>query len=291
MGKKAVVFGAQGQLGHELVLALTERGVDVVALGRGDVDVTDRSAVAEALATHTPTWVFNGTAYNAVDLAEQEVDAAFFLNGVIPGQLSAASREVGATFMHFSTDYVFGDGFTSPIDESHSPAPLSSYGRSKHLGERLALQNNARAFVLRCCGLYSERRNNFVRTMLKYGLAGRRLTVVRDQMVSPTWVGPLARFAVDVMEQDVYGTYHAVAGGGCSWFDYAKKIFDVLGVEADLWPIDQKSWGAAARRPAYSVLDNGMARALGIAPLEDWDVALEAFLERHGEALLKEFQP
>ena len=279
MGKKAVVFGAKGQLGHELVRELEEREVEVVALGREDVDVTDRRAVDGALAKHAPHWVFNGTAYNAVDQAEREVDAALLLNGTVPGQLAAASREVGATFMHFSTDYVFGDGFSSPIDESMTPAPLSAYGRSKLLGERLTLQNNARAFVLRCCGLYSERRQNFVRTMLKYGLAGRRLTVVHDQMVSPTWVAPLARFAVDVMEQDLYGTYHAVAGGGCSWFEYASKIFEVLGVDVDLWPVDQKSWGAAASRPAYSVLDNAMARVVQVQALEPWDVALEAFLE------------
>lgn len=287
--KIALVFGAQGQLGHALSKTLRAQGHTVHALGRADVDATDYTAVLAALQRIKPDWVFNGTAYNAVDQAEEERDAALLLNAMVPGHMAAACGEVGARFMHFSTDYVFGAGFTQPIDESEHAQPISAYGKSKRLGEQLAMQNNADTLVVRCCGLYSERRNNFVRTMLKHGLAGRRLTVVHDQMISPTWVKPLASVCVDLMHTPVRGIYHAVSHGECSWFAYAKKVFEVLDIKADIWPINQAEWGAAAPRAAYSVLDNAMLRALNLDAFMPWDEALEAFLKEHGAALVAEF--
>ncbi len=285
---KHLVFGARGQLGGRLTLELEARGAEVVALGRADVDVTDAAAVRDALAAHAPDVVFNGAAYNAVDLAEAEPDAAMRLNAYAPGVLAAASREAGAVFVHYSTDYVFGDGHAAPIDESHAPTPMSVYGRSKLLGERVALANNPRTFVVRCCGLYSARRRNFVRTMIHHGLKGTPLRVVSDQHVSPTWVAPLARTSLELCRTGLFGTYHAVAHGECSWHEYASAIFELTGIEADLTPVLQADWGAAAPRPSYSSLDNMMLRQLGLDDLSHWRDDLATFLAEHGEAIVSQ---
>ncbi len=255
------------------------RGVDI-----DDCDVTDPDAVRTLFGEGTPSVVYNTAAYNAVDGAETDYEAALALNGVAPGRLAAAARKVGATFVTYSTDYVFGDGHANPIDESQDPAPLSRYGRSKVVGERSALQNNPRTIVVRTTGLYSAVGKNFVKTMVNLGRAGKRLTVVSDQYVSPTWVDPLARASVDLVEHDVAGVYHFTAEGACSWHELAGRIFEILDIPADLHPTTADEWGAAARRPAFSALDSSLVRALGIVP-QRWDDMLETFLERHRESL------
>ncbi|MEM1350304.1 MAG: dTDP-4-dehydrorhamnose reductase [Myxococcota bacterium] len=291
MADTALILGAAGQLGAALADLFADQGRAYVGLDRHQCDVTDPASVARALREHEPAVVFNCAAYNAVDQAEDEPDAAFRLNALAPGLIAASSRELGATTVHFSTDYVFGDGHTQPIDEGCTPEPLAHYARSKALGERAVLQNNPKSYVVRVCGLYSRRRHNFVRTMLKHGLAGRPLTVVADQVVSPTWVVPLARVTARLVHAGVHGTYHAVAHGECSWFEYARTIFDALGVlgQVDLNPTARKDWGAKARRPEYSVLDNRMLRVLGLDDLEGWEPMLRRFLQAHGEALVAEF--
>lgn len=291
MSTTTLVFGAHGQLGSALCALLDARGHDLVALTREGCDVTDPRALHETFARVQPGLVFNATAYNLVDAAEGAPDDALALNALAPAQIAALCRQHGATLMHFSTDYVFGPGHTRPIDESQQPAPCSVYGRSKWLGEQLVARNCPASYVVRCCGLYSARRANFIQTMLRHGLAGRPLRVVHDQHVSPTWVQPLARVAVAITEREVFGTYHAVAHGGCTWYEYAKKIFEVLGVEVDLEPTTQAEYGAPAPRPGYSVLDNALLRLQGLDDMAPWDEALELFLVKHGEALLAAHAP
>ena len=278
-----VIFGAQGQLGH----ALAARLPDARAVGRAMCDVTNAAQISAVLSGGARV-VYNATAYNHVDKAEHQADEAFAINGFAPGRLAAAARAVSSRFVHYSTDYVFGDGHLMPIDETQQPAPLSVYGRSKLHGELLARQNNPDTLVIRTTGLYSHHRHNFVKTMINLAVSGRRMTVVSDQRVSPTWAESLADTSVELAEADVVGVYHVTAQGECSWFQLAGRIMEILGITGDLHPVDQVTWGAAARRPAYSALDDAMLRATGIARLGRWDDELERFLHKHGAALLEE---
>lgn len=287
----AVIFGAQGQLGFELAELLEAKGAGVVRVSREDVDVTDLQAIWDVFDEVSPTHVFNCTAYNAVDQAEEERDNALLLNGVVPGVMASAAAEEDAVFVHFSTDYVFGEGHTRPIDESHAPSPLSAYGRSKWLGEQRALQHNANSYIIRCCGLYGERRANFVRTMVRMALLERPLKVVSDQMISPTWVRPLARQVHAILHAEPpYGVYHAVAHGVTSWFDYAGAIFEILDLKPSLSPVLQADWSAAARRPSYSVLDNALLRLGELDEMPDWRTSLEAMLREYGAQIMGEEQ-
>lgn len=280
----SLIFGFQGQLGN----ALSARLPDATTVDRATCDITRDDQVDALVAASQPGIIFNAAAYNLVDSAEQERDLALAVNGVAPGRIAAAARRVDARFVHFSTDYVFGEHHTDPIDESYPPAPLSAYGRSKWLGELLALQNNTKTFVIRSTALYSHRRKNFVRTMIEHAVAGKRLTVVNDQFVSPTWVESLADVTLEVAKSDVFGVYHATSQGGCSWFEFANRLFEILGMNADLHPVDQAAWGAAARRPSYSVLDDAMLRAGRFDRIGRWDDELERFLALHGAALVEE---
>lgn len=274
---KALVFGRDGQLGWELVRQLRRAGREVVALDRDGCDVLVAEAVEEAIEAAGADVVYNCTAYNAVDRAEEDVAGAVALNAVAVGRMAAAVQRGGGRFVTVSTDYVFGEGHSVPISETEPPAPLSAYGRSKREGEVLALDQCSKAFVVRTTGLYSHRRPNFVKTMLKHALAGNPLTVVEDQKMSPTWVRPLARVLTELPERAQPGVYHAVAHGGTSWLGFAGKIFEVFGVDANLKGIKAAEWGAAAVRPSYSVLDNAMLRGVGLDLFEPWDDALERF--------------
>lgn len=281
-----LIIGNRGQLGRALQGQLSEG--DTVGVDLEECDATNSKEVAATFEEVDPRLVFNTCAYNAVDRAETDWETALAVNGLAPGRIAARCRERDAVFVHYSTDYVFGDGYTDPIDESRSPSPLSRYGRSKLLGERLALQNNARTFVVRTTGLYSAQGQNFVRTMIKHALAGTELNVVNDQFVSPTWVEPLATASIELASLDVYGIYHITAQGGCSWYELAGRTFEILGLDADLHSTTSEEYGSPARRPPYSVLDDALLRAVGLERLERWDDMLERFLRRHGDELIEQ---
>lgn len=289
--KQYLVVGAQGQLGWELVRQLERAGREVVGLGRNDCDVATIASVRGALQAHQPEVVFNAAAYNAVDDAEREADEAFRVNALGAGNVARACREIEARLIHFSTDYVFGHGHASAIDESETPAPLSQYARSKWQGEKLVARNLRESFVIRTTGLYSHRRHNFVHTMVKHGLAGTDLTVVDDEFMSPTWVRPLAEVAIELSHTDLYGTYHAVAHGDCSWHEFAGAIFEILDIDANLSPTTADEWNAPARRPEYSALDNRMLRMVGIDEFKNWRPMLETFLDEYGDEIIAKFAP
>ncbi|MEZ4459359.1 MAG: dTDP-4-dehydrorhamnose reductase [bacterium] len=274
MSDEILVFGSNGQLGFEICAQSGAFGID-----RATCDVLDHGSLRTILHARRPRVVFNCTAYNAVDKAEEEVDHAVALNGVLPGVMARYCKEVGARFVHFSTDYVFGDGHKRPIDESHQPEPLSAYARSKWMGEQAVMHNHPDSLIIRTTGLYSDRRHNFVHTMLKLGRERGELTVVADQHIAPTWVRPLARVSLKLIERDFGGVVHAVNHGGVTWHGFAQKIFDLSNMQVKVHATTQEEWGAAARRPYYSVLDNAVLRTLGIDEFEPWDFALEQFLK------------
>lgn len=283
MTDEFLVFGSNGQLGWEICAQSGAVGID-----RATCDVRDHGAIKSILSGRRPRVVFNCTAYNAVDKAEDDTDTAIAINGIIPGVLARYCREVGARFVHFSTDYVFGDGHSKPIDESHIPEPLSAYARSKWMGEQAVMHNHPDSLIVRTTGLYSARRSNFVKTMLKLGRERGELTVVDDQYVAPTWVRPLADVSLKLVTRDFGGIVHAVNHGGVTWHGFAQKVFELSDLPVTLHATTQEKWGAVARRPSYSVLDNSVLRGFGLDDFEPWDVALAKFLtqtlpdSRHG---------
>ena len=285
---RCVIVGAQGQLGTALARTFDLDG-DVVPLGHADLDILDAARVRDTLDRLRPTHVLNTAAWNQVDRAETEREPAFALNAGAVGTLAEACQRLGATLVHFSTDYVFDGRRAIPYTEDDAPNPLSVYGESKLAGERLALKRCERAFVMRVCGLFglavSSRATNFVETMLRLAAAGRPIRVVADQVLTPSYTVDLARKVWRVLARGRPGLYHLTSAGQTSWHDFAAAVFRLGGVTADLAPTTAAAYGAPARRPAYSVLAHTRLAELGEDDLRPWDAALAAYLAERTPAV------
>jgi dTDP-4-dehydrorhamnose reductase len=278
-----VVIGAAGQLGFDLVRTYAREGT-LLPLTHADLDVLDADAAAGVLRELRPTHVLNTAAYNQVDRAEDDRAAAFALNARAVGTLAELCQELGATFVQFSTDYVFDGGQTSPYAEGDEPRPVNVYGDSKLAGERLAQERCERTYVFRVCGLFGAARSsgkggtNFVHTMLRLARDGRPIRVVADQVLTPSYTHDLARKVWDVLAVGVPGLYHLTNAGETSWYDFAREVFRLGGLAPDLTPVTAAEFGARARRPVYSVLAHTALRALGADDLRPWNEALAAYL-------------
>jgi dTDP-4-dehydrorhamnose reductase len=283
---KYALIGAAGQLGRDLQSRLPG---EVVAWTREQADLTCPVELRAALEALRPDIVVNCAAYNLVDRAESDPMAAFAVNVWGVRDLALACRDLGCVLIHFSTDYVFGldENHRTPLTETDAPGPISVYGMSKLAGEYLVRSLCPRHFVLRTCGLYGVwgsggKGGNFVETMLRLAGQGKPLRVVADQTCTPTYTVDLAAATVSLTATGRFGLYHVTNSGCCSWYEFAEAIFERAGIKPDLTPISSRDFGAAARRPAYSVLSNGVYQALGLPPLRPWQEALTAYLDERG---------
>jgi dTDP-4-dehydrorhamnose reductase len=284
---RCVLIGAAGQLGHDLARTFDLPGA-LIPLVRADLDLLDRSALARLLSELRPTHVVNTAAYNLVDRAEDEPGPAFALNAEAVGALADICQSLGATLAHFSTDYVFDGRRATPYGEDDTPDPLSVYAHSKLEGERQALARCRTAFVFRVCGLFGIARSagkgtNFVETMLRLAREGRPIRVVSDQVLTPSYTRDLAPKVWRVLARGAPGIYHLTNAGQTSWFDFAREIFRLSGLDPSLTAVTAAEYGARARRPAYSVLAHRRLAAAGEDDLRPWPDALAAYLrERAG---------
>ena len=276
------LIGAGGQLGQDLQKLLPKESLH--AFCRPELDVLDFARVRGILVRLSPSIVINTTAFNRVDDCEREVASAFSVNAFAVRNLAEACRELGRPLVHFSTDYVFDGLKGTPYLEGDPARPLSVYGASKLLGESLIRATWEQHFIVRTSALFgvSDSKGNFVETMLRLARDKKSIRVVSDQATSPTFTGDLAAAAVRLIEGAPFGTYHLTSGGSASWFDFARAIFESSGLSPDLSPTSSKDFGAPARRPAYSVLENQKWKGLGFEPLPPWEEGLRRYLERRG---------
>lgn len=290
---RVALIGSNGQLGSDLERlwpdsALARKGDELVALTHADLEVTDLAMVRSVLNGIQPALVINTAAYHRVDDCEDEAALAFAVNGVGVRNLALVCRDLGATLMHFSTDYVFGGQAKKPYPEDASTDPISAYGISKVGGElflRYILPGDH--ILIRSSGLYgvagaSGKGGNFAETMLRLARDGKAIKVVGDQRSCPTYTLDLANALFELIERQGRGTFHLTNAGDCTWFEFASEIFKLVGLQPDLSPTTSTEFGAKAQRPAYSVLDNGRAHALGVTPLRPWQDALAHYLKAKG---------
>ncbi len=278
---RIAVVGAFGQLGSDLIPLLGDRAI---ALGHADIEITDPASVTIALDAARPTHVINCAAYNLVDRAEDEPEAAQRVNTSGPQHLADYCARSGIVLMHVSTDYVFGQDLTrrTPLSETDPTGPVSVYGASKLAGELAVRSRCPQHFLVRTCGLYGQRaargKGNFVETMLRLGRERPELKIVADQRCTPTSTADLAAALVSLIETDTFGTYHATNDGDCSWFEFAREIFRLADLTVNVIPNTATEYGAKARRPDYSVLDSTkLASVLG-RPMPSWRDALSRYL-------------
>jgi dTDP-4-dehydrorhamnose reductase len=283
---RIAVLGAAGQLGRDLCPRLP---VEVLPLTRTEVDLTHRETL-DHLRSLRPDVVINCAAYNLVDRAESEPAAAFAVNAWGVRDLAQVCRDHDCLLVHFSTDYVFGlySQHQKPYRETDAPGPISVYGLSKLSGEYLVRSICPRHLVIRTSGLYGlwgagGKGGNFVETMLHLAGQGRPLRVVNDQVCTPTFTQDLAEAVVRLVTPQCEGLFHLTNGGACTWHEFAQAIFAEISLAIDVEPITSAQFGAAARRPAYSVLGTEHDHAvLGIG-FRPWRSALGDYLRQRGQ--------
>jgi dTDP-4-dehydrorhamnose reductase len=287
MNRRAVVFGAYGQLGVELVRELKMRQYIVTGWDRDQVDVTDAAAVERALARSDAEVVLNAAAYNQVDVAEQEPQAAYLVNGLAVRNLALACRQIDARLVHFSTDYVFDGRAHHPYAEDDPTHPLSAYAVSKLAGELYAQAYLDRAVVVRTSGVFgpgglTTARGNFVELMLRLAGTGQSIRVVEDHVASPTYAPLLAARTVDLVDRGLAGVFHIGGGIPISWFQFARTIFELAGLKPLLLATNEREYRTAAQRPKYSALSNARIERLGLEPMPPLREVLARYLAERG---------
>lgn len=286
---KVLLIGANGQLGSDLVKTLT--GVDLIALTHRDVDICEPVGLRETLSRHAPEVVINTAAFHKVDECETNVEKTFAVNTYGVRNLALACKEQDCALLHMSTDYVFG-GETQrrrPYVETDLPSPINVYGVAKLAGEYLVRYILDRYWIVRSQWLYgvagaSGKGGNFVELMLRLAREGRDIKVVDDQIGSPTYTLDLARKLAQLIKTEHYGLYHITHSGECTWYQFARKMWELSGLSPNAEPTTTAAFGATATRPAYSVLDNAALRAVGLDDMRPWEEGLASYLEERKHA-------
>lgn len=299
---KILLLGANGQLGFELRRSLSVLGNVVAVMRRregSDADFTDADALRALIQSERPHVIVNAAAYTAVDMAETEQALAFQVNARAVRMIAEQAHDLGALLVHVSTDYVFSGKNQLPWTELDPALPVSAYGRSKLAGEQAIIESRCAYLVLRVQGLYSARRVNFLRTMLKLARAQKPIRVVQDQVVAPTpvrWVADaincvLARWLMEQSSGDSYsGIYHLAASGQTNWFEFAKNIFHQAHVRGlitgvpDLQPISSAEFVAAAERPKFSLFNCEKIKQNFDVTLPDWREGVALVLDELKES-------
>lgn len=278
---KIALLGANGQLGQDLQRELKDHAV--TPLTRSDADVTDHAHTQAILTNLRPDVVLNSTAYHRVDDCETQPEIAYQVNALAVLNLVRTANDLDAVLVHFSTDYVFDGRSRQPYTEDSPPFPLSVYANSKLAGEFLVRSCARKFFLIRTCGLYGKagsrgKGGNFVEVMLEKARRGESIRVVNDQTITPTYTADLASQVALILPTAHYGLFHMTNEGACSWYEFAKAIFEIEGIQADLSPTNSEVYKAPAIRPAYSVLENARLKELGLNRMRHWREALSAYL-------------
>jgi dTDP-4-dehydrorhamnose reductase len=276
---KLLLVGRGGQVGAELERTLPALG-ELVATDRATLDLCDVDAMRNAVRQAKPALIVNAAAYNAVDKAESEPQAAIAVNATAPGVLAEEAKRLGALLVHYSTDYVFDGAKGAPYREEDRPAPLSAYGRSKLQGEAEILAAGCRHLILRTSWVYSARATNFYRVIRTKAAAGEPMRMVDDQTSVPTSSVFLAEHTVALLSADAGGLIHLVPSGQATRYEFACEVVRALGSGSKLEPARTSDFPSAARRPAYSVLDNRRLGALLKRAVPDWRELLPTVLEQ-----------
>ena len=274
---KYLITGVSGQLGYDIVRELEARGhKDYLAPTSSEMDITDKNQVSEVITNYRPDVIFHCAAYTAVDKAEEEKDRCYAVNVTGTKNIVDIARQISAKVVYISTDYVFNgtkDGEYTPLDETQ---PINYYGYTKLEGEKLALTLED-SLVVRISWVFGSNGNNFIKTMLRLSETRDELSVVSDQIGSPTYTSDLAKLLLELVSKNKKGIFHATNEEYCSWYEFAKYIFEVNDKELKVNPILTKDYKAVATRPLNSKLNKDKLDEEGIARLPSWKDATMRF--------------
>ncbi len=276
---KVLVTGAKGQLGTDLMNELAKRGIESIGVDVQEMDITDAEACRRVIKNSGADAVIHCAAYTAVDAAEDNVDLCRRINGEGTRNVAQACKEADVKLMYISTDYVFDGQGTRPWEPDDERHPLNVYGQTKYEGELAVEELSDKYFIVRIAWVFGVAGKNFIKTMLRLGKERGAVSVVDDQIGSPTYTYDLARLLVDMIQTDKYGRYHATNEGLCSWYEFAKEIFRQAGMDVPVTPVSSDAFPAKATRPSNSRLNKDKLSENGFERLPAWQDALGRFLK------------
>ena len=273
---KVLVTGVNGQLGSEILKVFKDH--DLHGFSKEQLDVTNHAAVRACIEKIEPEVVVHCAAYTNVDGCESNADFAYRVNAVGASNVASECLKIGAAMVYISTDYVFDGQKGQPYYEFDEPNPINTYGKTKLAGEEIVKSILKRFYIIRTAWLYGENGKNFVKTMLELSKAQKMINVVDDQTGSPTNALDLAKAIKALIESEKFGIYHVTNSGSCSWYDFARKIFELRGLDVEVKPISTEQINRPAKRPAYSVLKNFNLETNLKYSMRAWEEALEEYL-------------
>ena len=283
---KVLVTGVKGQLGHDVMNELAKRGYEGIGVDIDEMDITDAASVEKVLKETAPDAVIHCAAWTAVDLAEDEdkIEKVRLVNAVGTENIAKVCHELDCKMLYLSTDYVFDGQGTRPWEPDDERHPLNVYGQTKYEGELAVEKWVKKFFIVRIAWVFGVNGKNFIRTMLNLGKTRDHLTVVNDQIGSPTYTYDLSRLLVDMIETEKYGRYHATNEGLCSWYEFACEIFrqaaklDPVYSKVTVSPVSSEEYPAKAKRPSNSRMSKEKLTENGFALLPSWQDALSRYL-------------
>ncbi|WP_296893290.1 dTDP-4-dehydrorhamnose reductase [uncultured Methanobrevibacter sp.] len=275
---KVLITGSNGMLGHDLIEVLKDEHELILTTSK-TLDITNKDKVIEFIGENKPDVVINSAAYTDVDGCEENQETAYAVNGDGVRNLALACSEVDCPLVHVSTDYIFNGENTRPWVEDDEIGPISVYGKSKLKGEEAILEILDKFFIVRTAWLYGINGGNFPKTMLELAKNHSEITVVYDEVGTPTYTPDLAKAISQLIDTDYYGIYHVTNSGYCSWCEFARYIFEVAEKDVKVTPVTASEFARPAPRPHYSVLENKRWIENGFEPLRHYKEAAKEYIE------------
>lgn len=276
---RVLVTGVKGQLGYDVMNELAKRGYEGVGVDVDEMDITDARKVDEVITKAQVDKVVHCAAYTAVDAAEDNVELCRRVNAEGTENIAKVCKRLDLPMVYLSTDYVFDGEGERPWEPDDERDPLNVYGQTKYEGELAVERNLDKYFIVHIAWVFGVNGKNFIKTMLNLAQNHDTITVVDDQVGSPTYTYDLARLLVDMIETEKYGRYHATNEGLCTWYEFAKEIFRQAGVDVKVVPVTSEQFQAKARRPHNSRMNKDKLEAMGFQRLPSWQDALSRYLK------------
>ena len=275
---KVLIIGSEGMLGHDLVDSLSAEN-EISTTTIDTLDITDINKTIETVKKINPDVVVNAAAFTNVNECESKFDLAYNVNVLGTRNVAVACSKTDSALVYISTDYVFDGTKGGSYYEYDQTNPLSAYGKTKYLGEVYTRDILNKFYVVRTAWLYGYHGPNFVTTMLNLAKTNDTISVVDDQVGSPTYTVDLANAIEQLIKKPVYGIYHITNSDHCSWYEYAREIFDIAGIDIELKPVTTEEFPSPAARPKYSVLENYNWKMEGFSKIRSYKKALKEYME------------
>ena len=281
-----LVTGSTGQLGSDVVKELLKRGYSTLSPNRSELNLCSEDNIRNYILNSNCEAIVHCAAYTQVDKAEDEKDLCIKINATATKHIAKCAKILDIPMIYISTDYVFDGTKDGKYTENDETNPLNIYGESKLAGEKYVQEILDKYYIVRTSWVFNINGKNFIETMLRLSKANNQLSIVNDQIGSPTYTKDLSRLLVDMLETSKYGLYHATNEGYCSWYEFANTIFKLANINIDIKAINSNEYASRAKRPMNSKLSKDKLIEYGFKPLPHWEDALKDYLIRRGDLLI-----